>query len=217
MEKVDKCPACGAMRDSMSGVCPDCGYAFKDVEVAQSLQKFAEKIENYDALIVVEEGLEEKKGAGVWTVLGWIFLFPIMFGIYLFKKAKEQHEELTGTSKLKSEAIMNYPIPNSKNDLTEFIIFTESKMKPINYINALTKSGANIQKWNRIWKNKAEQIKKKAAVSLSDDKLAVRKIDESYQAMETRYKENEKIQWIMLGVLAAAFVVLIIFAAIGDK
>lgn len=41
-----KCPACGAMLKSFSGVCPECGYEITGVSAASSLQTFYNDIKN---------------------------------------------------------------------------------------------------------------------------------------------------------------------------
>ena len=48
---VKKCPACGAMVQSFQGTCPECGYAFEDVQANYSSQKLAEQINK-----ILEEG-----------------------------------------------------------------------------------------------------------------------------------------------------------------
>lgn len=42
---IKKCPSCGAMIQSFQGVCPECGYAFEDVDANASIRKLAEELE----------------------------------------------------------------------------------------------------------------------------------------------------------------------------
>ncbi len=42
---VKKCPSCGATVQSFHGVCPECGYAFEDVEANSSVRKLADDLE----------------------------------------------------------------------------------------------------------------------------------------------------------------------------
>lgn len=49
---VKKCPACGAMVQSFQGACPECGYAFENVDANVSSKKLSEamnELENIDA------------------------------------------------------------------------------------------------------------------------------------------------------------------------
>lgn len=208
-EAVAKCPACGAFRESFTALCPDCGYEFTDIQTSLSIQKFADQITEYDKMIYAEGG-EKKKGVGFWTVLGWIFLFPVMLILFILKKIKSKHTELTGAEKLKSEAILNFPIPNSRNDLIEFSLFVNNKIKPINYFNALTNSGMNIQKWNNVWKEKGKTIEQKAGLALKDDRNSYNQIAANLQKMNDQISKNDQIQWIMIGALGALFLIWII-------
>lgn len=41
---IKKCPSCGAVVQSYQGVCPECGYAFENIEANTSVQKLSEKL-----------------------------------------------------------------------------------------------------------------------------------------------------------------------------
>lgn len=205
--ETKKCPACGALRTSFAAICPDCGYEFRDTQKSDVLQNFIKSIEEYDRMILSEE---PKKNSVFWPVMGWIFLFPFMFAFFVFKRIKAKHTPLDGTEKLKSEAIINYNVPNSRADLIEFALLLENKVKTINYFNALTDSGMQIQKWNEIWNTKANHIVQKAQLALQEDKLSLNKINTSVQNITAVMKRNALIQWIMMGVLCALFIVMII-------
>lgn len=205
--ETNKCPACGALRTSFAAICPDCGYEFHDLQKSEVLQNFIRSIEEYDRMILSEE--PEKKSV-FWPVMGWIFFFPFMFAFFVFKRIKAKHTPLDGVEKLKSEAIINYNVPNTRADLLEFALLLENKVKTINYFNALTDSGMQIQKWNEIWNNKANHIVQKAELALREDKASLNKINTSVQNITAVMKRNALIQWIMMGVLCALFIVMII-------
>ncbi len=42
---VKKCPACGAIVQSYQGVCPECGYAFENIEANSSSRRFSEMLD----------------------------------------------------------------------------------------------------------------------------------------------------------------------------
>jgi len=42
---IKKCPSCGAVVQSYQGVCPECGYAFENIEANTSIRKLAEELE----------------------------------------------------------------------------------------------------------------------------------------------------------------------------
>lgn len=211
-QTLSKCPSCGAIRSAVDAVCPECGYEFQDVQASQTLEKLADKLEKYDVMIAGEDHLSDSSSIGFWTVILWIFLFPVMMIIFLVKRFAATSSELTGAKKLKAEAILNFPIPKSKNDLIDFSIFMGNRIKPLNLFSALTKSGMNTQKWNKIWVDKAQSVEKSAQISLKNDHEAVKEIRNVVQTMKTTYEKNEKIQWITLGSAAALFIVLIVLS-----
>lgn len=211
---LSKCPACGSLRQSFAAVCPECGYEFPDIQESAAIQKFTDKIDEYDRLIA-QQGDGKSSGVGFWTVVGWLFLFPLMFCLYILKKLRMKHEQLQGPEKLKSESILNFPVPNSRNDLMEFAIMVESRVKPLSYLNALTSSGMDIQKWNLIWESKANQIEKKAEIALKDDKTTLSRIRTSFQNVRETIKKNNQMQWIMMGGLGVLFIFVLIAASVN--
>lgn len=97
---VKKCPACGAIVQSYQGVCPECGYAFENIEANSSSRKFSETIDK-----LTREGEDN-------SIL----------------KSLSQSFSGGGTQTKISNFIKHFPIPNTKADLMEFIITMKSKM-----------------------------------------------------------------------------------------
>lgn len=215
MAAISKCPACGALRQSFDAICPECNYEFTDIEVSGTLEKFNDKIEEYDRLISSET--PESSKTGFWIVVGWIFFFPFMFGYYMFKKLKAKDAALTGNEKLKSEAILNFAVPNSRNDLIEFALLIESKVKPLTYMNALTNSGMNIQKWNNVWNEKAGHLLKKSEFALSEDQRTLSKLQECKSNIDKVISQNNKMQLMMMGLLALTFIFFLILMSLGQR
>ena len=56
---VKKCPACGAIVQSYQGSCPECGYAFENLEANSSSQKLSDAI---DKVILENNKLVKQKG-----------------------------------------------------------------------------------------------------------------------------------------------------------
>ena len=56
---VKKCPACGAMVQSYQGSCPECGYAFENLEANSSSQRLSDAI---DKVILENNKLVKQKG-----------------------------------------------------------------------------------------------------------------------------------------------------------
>ena len=101
---VKKCPACGAIVQSYQGVCPECGYAFENIEANSSSRKFAEMIDK-----LINEGEDKTANKTFGENLTQSF-----FSI--------------GTTEKVNNAIKNFPIPNTKADLMEFLITMKARM-----------------------------------------------------------------------------------------
>ena len=56
---VKKCPACGAMVQSYQGSCPECGYAFENLDANSSSQKLSDAI---DKVMLENNKLVKQKG-----------------------------------------------------------------------------------------------------------------------------------------------------------
>lgn len=110
--EIRKCPSCGATVSSIQGICPECGFEFTGVEANSSAQKLAEQIDK----IIRDVQKQEKDYHASATI------------------STRLMDELTGEPKFKpdervAKAIINFPIPNTKSDLFEFIISLQSKIK----------------------------------------------------------------------------------------
>ena len=92
-----KCPACGAPYQPGSGVCPDCGQAYQNLSAINSVQQLADGIER----------IRKRQNSGRVDDL-----------INVFFGNKDQEV---------ASFITNFPIPNTKEDLLEFIISMEPK------------------------------------------------------------------------------------------
>ena len=98
---IRKCPACGAIVESGIAVCKDCGYAFTEAFSTASREKL------YDALLKIEEKHD---------VTG-------LLGAPDINKIKKK-------ATLKGSLIANFPIPNTKADLLDFLSYLAVLAKP---------------------------------------------------------------------------------------
>lgn len=98
---LQKCPACGAMVTGGSAVCQDCGYAFNSSEALVSRERLYELIVKIDKEYVVETG---------------ILVDP--------RRAN------AGKASLKATAIVNFPVPNTRADLLDFLSFLSALANP---------------------------------------------------------------------------------------
>lgn len=129
--EVRKCPACGAIVEAGTVRCVECDYTFVGIEAVSSVQRFSEILQRIEA--------ESDGPTGI-------------FGQFASALGDKR------TRRLKT-AIATFPIPNSKEDLIEFLLFL--KPKTSNF------SGDPDTIW--VYKQKYKECVKKAELYFSDD------------------------------------------------
>ena len=156
---IIKCPQCKADIPSFTTKCEFCGHEFRNLESSNSIKLFFEKLENL-------ENTRESNG-----VLG---SFAKFYGL--------------GDSKLKSqkvELILSFPIPNSKEDILEFLALSVPRSKA----PSMWGGGVDIQEKKETAKaffQKCEQIVMKAGFSFKNDPTTLDEI--KYYAKELGIK-----------------------------
>ena len=137
---VKKCPTCGAMIESFSTRCPDCGYEFRNVEAVSSITALFNKLESLDV----------QKGGGFFSAF--------------------KDESITMK---KAQVIKTFPIPNTKEDLLEFLTMAVPLGKKKSYF-----SETGEMKWlTNAWHEKCVQVIMKARFSMKDDPKTLAEIE----------------------------------------
>lgn len=147
---VNKCPACGASVESFSVKCADCGHEFRGVEGNTSATDLMAQL---DSIAVEETELDGKKPKH-WTSEDG--------GIGLVRKINAR----------KAEKISMYPVPNTKEDLLEFmaIAFPLATAK-LSFGSRLRNEGTDQIK--TAWLSKCSQLIIKARFALKGDPEAL--------------------------------------------
>lgn len=133
--EVHKCPNCGEVLKGFESVCSACGFELRGVKTAESIQDFTHKLEE----------AEGTKGGAAW-------LAHQAFG----------EGQLSPTDEKKIELIKNYPIPNAKEDIREFMILAASNLDPALY-NSCTKTAKKAL--TAAWRVMLEKAYQKAKLS----------------------------------------------------
>jgi uncharacterized Zn finger protein (UPF0148 family) len=133
--EVHKCPNCGEVLKGFESVCSACGFEIRGTKTAESVQEFVKKLESLDG----------EKGGTAW-------LAHQAFG----------EDQLSPIVEKKVNLIKNFPIPNAKEDIREFMILAASNLDPILY-----EGDSKIAKTALLaaWKVKMEQAYQKAKMS----------------------------------------------------
>lgn len=153
---VKKCPACGAIAQSFQTKCSDCGHEFSNIGANVSIGKL------FEMLNACENERKEESN----SITG-------AFGS-LMAKGLGQGDKVT---EKKKSIISGFPIPNTKDDILEFLSTAIPNAKEKG--NFFTKQQPENKSHNDLaptWKSKCEQIIMKAKFSMKDDKKTLEEI-----------------------------------------
>jgi hypothetical protein len=178
---VKKCPACGAITQSFTTKCSDCGSEFRNIEAAKNITKFFEKLDELESHRKESFYDNQNQDSGnsfitllKWWIFWWIFI-PLKLITFLTNKLKPA--KWSAIDCRKEEMIMNFPVPNSREEIIEFTTLSISKIQHISIFKRFDDEGKYIAKWNTIWKKKAQQVFTKARLSMKDDKSTIQSIE----------------------------------------
>ena len=211
---VKKCPSCGEELKSLTGICPSCGHEINNKIINKSLKEFIDKVSELENNIDGYSAIE-KKGWSTWNGgirLGWILLnmlfilIPLVF-YYIWKLIS-----LVNVPKLEKEEkdlsyfIQNYQFPNDRESILEALIYVRDKINFIaNYsINKKT------YYWTKIWVNKAIELKSKADILFTNDKI----VNNCYDEIIKKSREAKKkliVKTILIIVVIIMFFIIFYF------
>lgn len=218
---VKKCPGCGAIVESFISKCPDCSTEFRNVEASQSISKFFDQLNELETTRRDEYVPEKNSGISFGTIIKWWFFWWILipYKLVTFISDKSKPAKWSTTDSRKEEMIMNFPVPNSKEDLLEFLTLASSKINTISFIKVLKEDGKYESKWNRIWMRKLEQIHSKAKISLKDDKSSLNEIGALVGLAEAKEKTTGKSVKIIFIIITTLILVIafIVYRTVANK
>lgn len=182
--KIHKCPNCGENLASFVANCPACGHEVRGGQAAISVREFAEKLE-------MLEKERPKQGNGIIDIL-----------------AKQTQVSVIDQQKI--SLIRSYVIPNTIEDIFEFMILASSNINEQRYndFNSISEADKAI---SDAWETKFEQAYEKAELSFgnSSDFNKIYRIYEKKKKDINKWKKKRNIFWIGLVGGILLFVILI--------
>jgi len=178
---IRKCPACGAEVPAMAAICPECGHEFSNVQASNAVREFFEKLDIIDQQVFEKEAAKEQKGplgGAVGAMLG-VNEMANMFG------------GVSAGEKRKMAFIESFPIPNSKEDILEFLIIATSRIKEIpkmiGFGAKATQSEINsVKRMNEAWASKCQQVYNKAKIGFGTDKDSMSKVTAALNTVDSK-------------------------------
>lgn len=169
--KIFKCPNCGEILNAFMLVCPVCGFEIRGAKSSSGISEFVSRLQ------AIEAQRETPKK----------------------KRTNNNGSEISKTDKQKINLIRSFPIPNTKEDLLEFLILALS--------NINEKPSGDIEKeMSNAWRTKFEQAYSKAKVSLkgTSDFQEIQSLYEQKMEKIIRAKQKDNTEsWIIVVVLWA--------------
>jgi uncharacterized protein YfcZ (UPF0381/DUF406 family) len=160
---IKKCPSCGSSVQSFATKCSDCGHEFSNIGSANSIKELINQLEQ------AEEKARNAKSEG-----GFIGGMMAMIDgeTALEKKIYDA----------KANVISTFPIPNTKEDILEFLSLSFSQVNSIK-IGAMIKfagtSGTYGYKitYKNAWLSVANKVIMKARFSMKEDRKTLEEIE----------------------------------------
>jgi len=181
---VQKCPACGASIRAFLAQCDDCGHEFNNVEANATARTMFIQLQELEAEAPVFSKRERK--SFTWDK-SRSFIDNIIEATSVIwsslpepKLAKEEREkkQLIELAAKQAAFIRHYPIPNTKNDILEFLTLSVPHARAANKIQvSLTAKATAERQLTKAWRYKCEQVIVKARLSLKEDPRALEEIN----------------------------------------
>lgn len=180
-----KCPNCAERLDSFMTVCSTCGYELRGAKGASVVKEFAEKLEQIESVRIEANKFNS-----------------VMEGVFgKFNKTDEQ----------KINLIRSFSIPNTKEDIVEFVILAASNIDLRLYGFSGGDPNSSQRAISDAWLAKFEQAYDKARFSFSNspDFLNIKEIYDQKMRQLKREKRNQT-----LIILSMVLFLLFVFTAL---
>ena len=136
---IHKCPNCGETISAFSTKCPSCGYEFRDAQASSAVRDFSRQLQEIES-----HRKEKTKLSGVAEALG----------------------VKSSTDEQKINLIRTFSVPNTKEDVFEFMILASSNIDDTLYENNNSSSEMSV---SNAWVAKTEQVYNKAKLAFGTD------------------------------------------------
>ncbi len=169
--ELHKCPNCGEVLKSFEINCSTCGYELRDAKVSSAVREFALKLEKIESS---RESKPKRKNR-----------------LFITNNLIESYTEISKTDEQKISLIKSFSVPNSKEDILEFMILAISNIDMSIYDSSNTSFSKSEKAINDAWVSKVQQVYEKAKrICFSDDIFT--EIKTLYDSCNKKIKKAKK-------------------------
>ena len=189
---IHKCPSCGEILKSFMVNCPACGYELRGTKATNSVSELVKKIEI----------IESEREYGKDNIL----------------KSLNLDMTLSKTDEQKISLIRNFIIPNTKEDLYEFLILSKSNIEIDLYENTQMRNARLAV--SDAWRAKFEQAYQKAKILFNNDErmLTIQTMyDETNESINKAKTRIWKLMGIVFGICCGVAIFVLIIVAIATN
>lgn len=190
--KIVKCPNCGAPLKAFSATCDSCGYELRGVHTTSTVQEFETELKKIESGRTNKHTLTE--------------MMSHSFGM----NADTVDQQL-------ADRISNFFVPNTREDIIEFLILAASNIDPAAYDQSSNGYSPAQRKGkltlSNAWDSKYNQLHQKAKLMFPDD-LKLKEIENLYQSKQRQIKKHQRALPLLLVGLALFWIAMTILLAI---
>ena len=191
--KIYKCPNCGEVLKSFVRNCPSCGFELRGAKATSAVREFALKLEAIEA----RREYEKPKG---------------------FFSAAQNQINISKTDEQKINLIQNFSVPNTKEDMLEFMILATSNINTKSYDFSNSSISKGEKAITDAWNSKIRQVYEKAKKSYGDA-ADFETIQELYDKCNLEIKNAKKKGILKYGLMVGWVPVffIVVFTILGIK
>ena len=164
---IKKCPSCGSQIQSFATKCKDCGLEFRNIDSSNTINQFYKMYCNID----IEERERSNGMKDHWSTPGLIKI--------------QVNQSIVNRQ---SSLITSFPIPNSKEDIIEFLLMAiPEATKKLTWAAHISGSiDAHTKTLKTAWLAKCEQVIFKARFAMREDKKNLEEIEHYAKKLEIK-------------------------------
>ena len=188
---IHKCPGCGELLDSFVSECPACGLEIRDSRPSGSVIELSKKLERIEARQMPPF---QEKVSFMKSLVGKDFNNEDEED-----EAKREFEKQK--KKEKVNAIINFPVPNTREDILELMILSASNINLKNGID---------DDISEAWIQKMEQVFEKAKITMGNTP-GFFQIKSIYDRKQSEIKNRKYLKLFIASYVVSAFLFQISF------